>query len=56
MRIKETRTSTPRGFGGDVGSPVTETRVRDLAEGETMPEGAVEAPDKTPTSEWSVQQ
>lgn len=49
MKIKETRHLPGAGFGGP---SRTETRVRELAEGETKPPDAEEVPDNTPVADW----
>lgn len=46
-KIKETRFNTDGAAG-----PRTQTRVRELAEGEEKPENATEVEAETPTHDW----
>lgn len=57
MKIRETKTNTlpPQGVSGY--QPVeTWERVRELADGETLPAGAEEVPKTTPVTDWVLKE
>jgi hypothetical protein len=56
MKIKEIKTTKVSGFGGMLGPEITQSRVRELAEGEPLPAGAVEVDDDTPATDWKEEE